>query len=220
VTGDATGGRRVALAGLVLAGGQARRFGSDKLVVEVDGVRLVDRAVAALREVCDGPVLVASGDGLSRPGLADGQVADLVEGLGPLAAIAGGLQALADRAEAVAVLAGDHLTPSPALLRLLAERRAAAAAACAVVEADGHLQPLHAVWASAVADDVAAVVRAGQPSPVAWLRNRDDVVVLGPADLADAGITGRPFSDVDEPGDLPSASPRDVRRWLATWRSR
>lgn len=203
MTGGTAREARVALAGLVLAGGQARRFGADKLVVEVGGVRLVDRAVAALREVCDGPVLVASGDGVSRPGLADGQVADLVAGLGPLAAIAGGLDALAGRAEAVAVLAGDHVDPSPDLLHLLAGRRAAAGAACAVVEADGHLQPLHAVWASAAAADVVAAVRAGQPSPVSWLRSRDDVVVLRPADLAVAGITGRPFADVDEPDDLP-----------------
>jgi len=198
------GAPRAALAGLVLAGGRARRFGADKLVVEVDGVRLVDRAVAALRAVCDGPVLVASGDGRSRPGLADGQVADLVAGIGPLAAVAGGLQALAGRAEAVAVLAGDHLEPSPELLHLLARRRAATGAACAVVEADGHLQPLHAVWSTAVATEVAAAVRGGQRSPVAWLRECDDVVVLGPADLTTAGVMGRPFVDVDEPGDLPA----------------
>ena len=118
MTGGAQGGAR--LAGLVLAGGWARRFGSDKLLVEVEGVSLVDRAVAACRAVCDGPVLAASGDGRRRPGVADGQVADLVDDGGPLAAVAAGLCALRSH-EAVAVVAGDHVGPSPALLAVLAE---------------------------------------------------------------------------------------------------
>ena len=36
--------------GVVLAAGAGRRFGSAKALVVLDGVRLVDRAVATLRE--------------------------------------------------------------------------------------------------------------------------------------------------------------------------
>ncbi len=160
-----------ATAGLVLAGGRARRFGRDKAAAVVDGETLLERAVACLRAACDGPVLVASGDGASRPDVADGQVADLGgAGRGPLAGIGAGLSALRGRTSAVAVLAVDHVQPSPDLLRLLAAERGSAA--CAVATVGGHRQPLHAVWATAVADEVAHAVAGGVACTISLLLGR------------------------------------------------
>lgn len=189
------------LAGLVLAGGASRRFGTDKALVVVEGVTLLDRAVACLRAVCDRSVLVASGDGTSRPDVADGQVADLGGGpAGPLAGIAAGLGALRDEAPAVAVLAVDHPAPSAALLRLLVDRRGDAV--CALAERAGWRQPLHAVWATAAADAVGDAVRRGVASPTRWLAARDDVLVLDERALRAAGIDPAVTRDVDRPADL------------------
>lgn len=41
-----------AVSGIVLAGGRASRFGSDKLIAEFDAVPLLDRAVAAIASSC------------------------------------------------------------------------------------------------------------------------------------------------------------------------
>jgi CTP:molybdopterin cytidylyltransferase MocA len=49
------------VAGLVLAAGGGRRFGRPKAVVELEGERLVDRAVRALAEGGCAPVVVVSG---------------------------------------------------------------------------------------------------------------------------------------------------------------
>ena len=49
------------VAGLVLAAGEGRRFGGPKALVEVDGERLVDRAVRVLREGGCELVYVVSG---------------------------------------------------------------------------------------------------------------------------------------------------------------
>lgn len=49
------------VAGLVLAAGQGRRFGGPKAPVEIDGERLVDRAVRVLREGGCDPVWVVLG---------------------------------------------------------------------------------------------------------------------------------------------------------------
>jgi CTP:molybdopterin cytidylyltransferase MocA len=49
------------VAGLVLAAGAGRRFGRPKALVELDGERLVDRAVRLLRSGGCEPVLVVSG---------------------------------------------------------------------------------------------------------------------------------------------------------------
>lgn len=187
------------MAGLLLAGGGSTRFGRDKAMVEFDGSTLAARGVACLRAACDGPVLVASGDGRRLAGLGDGQVADLVADGGPLTGIAAGLRALAT-ADAVAVLAVDHPAPSAALLRLLAGARGAADAAVAVVA--GRLQPLHAVWATAVADDLAAAVAAGARSPVQWLDGRASVVRVAERRLVGACIPPDATRDVDVPGDL------------------
>ena len=52
---------RGSTAGLVLAGGEGRRFGGPKAPYVLDGVRLVDRAVALLRDAGCDPVLVVLG---------------------------------------------------------------------------------------------------------------------------------------------------------------
>lgn len=189
------------LGGLLLAGGGSSRFGSDKALAEVDGATLLDRAEACLRAVCDGPVLVASGDGASRPGVGDGQVADLVAGAGPLSAIAAGLERLEGVAAHTAVLAVDHVSPSADLLRLLVAQPGAWS--CAVAEVGGQLQPLHAVWSTHVADDLAAAVTAGERSVLGWLDERDDVIVVGEVALRVVGIPPEVTADADTPGDLP-----------------
>ncbi len=49
------------VAGLVLAAGEGRRFGRPKALVELDGERLVDRAVRLLRDGGCAPIVVVSG---------------------------------------------------------------------------------------------------------------------------------------------------------------
>lgn len=194
------------MGGLLLAGGRSSRFGSDKAVATVHGVTLLDRAVACLRAACDGPLVVASGDGRSRPGVGDRQVADLVTDGGPLSAIAAGLTALVDEVPRVAVLAVDHLDPSPDLLRLLAARHGGSSTSVALAEVDGRLQPLQAVWSTALAGDVVSAVRGGARSVVRWLEDRDDVLVVAADDLVRAGIQPSVIRDVDRPSDLPPTS--------------
>lgn len=46
--------------GAILAGGESRRYGSPKALARVDGVRIIDRVVAALRQVTPDLVLSAN----------------------------------------------------------------------------------------------------------------------------------------------------------------
>lgn len=192
------------LAGLLLAGGTSSRFGSDKALATIDGETLLTRAETCLRAVSDGPVVVASGDGRSRPGVGDRQVADLVADAGPLSAIAAALVALRDEATAVAVLAVDHVAPSPELLRLLAAQPGRWSVSLA--EVGGRRQPLHAVWRTSVADEVAAAVESGTRSILRWLADRDDVAVLDERTLVAAGVDPGAVVDADRPADLPPTS--------------
>ena len=50
---------RARVTAIVLAGGRAARFGGSKLSLEVDGVALLDRAIAAVASVADDILRVA-----------------------------------------------------------------------------------------------------------------------------------------------------------------
>ncbi|WP_157217235.1 molybdenum cofactor guanylyltransferase [Flavisphingomonas formosensis] len=76
----------MSILGAIFAGGQARRFGSDKAAVEIDGIAMLDHVAAQLAPQCDALVVV----GRQWQGLA--AIADQPRhGLGPLGALAGAL---------------------------------------------------------------------------------------------------------------------------------
>ena len=78
--------RLTRLLGAILAGGQARRFGSDKAHALYQSARLIDRVAAALAAQCDGVVVC----GREEPGFTC--IPDWPEaGLGPLGGLAAAL---------------------------------------------------------------------------------------------------------------------------------
>ena len=106
------------LAVVVLAGGQSRRFGGDKLAAEIGGRTLLDHAVAGLPAEA---VLAVVGPTrpLSRPAVF---LREHPIGGGPAAAlITGLLWALATEVEMIATLPGDAPAGGRAATALLAE---------------------------------------------------------------------------------------------------
>jgi molybdopterin-guanine dinucleotide biosynthesis protein A len=104
------------LLGAVLAGGQSRRFGSDKAQALLGGTTLLDHAVAALKPQCDRIVIV---------GRENGPVAAIPDrpqpGLGPLGGIAGALSYAANEGfDAVLTVPVDCLRLPANLRDLLA----------------------------------------------------------------------------------------------------
>lgn len=73
--------------GVVLAGGQSTRFGSDKALAELDGRTLIARAVDALSGWCE-MVVIAGRESGPAPCIPDWPHA----GMGPLGGIASGLR--------------------------------------------------------------------------------------------------------------------------------
>ncbi|MCB1033173.1 MAG: molybdenum cofactor guanylyltransferase [Acidobacteria bacterium] len=99
--------------GVVLAGGESRRFGRDKALAEVEGESLVRRAVDLLQRVCPEVVLADRGQGLV-PGIrsvADGP------GAGPGAGLLGVANTFPKRP--LLVLACDLPSVPVSLLRAL-----------------------------------------------------------------------------------------------------
>ena len=105
--------------GVVLAGGESRRYGSPKALAEVGGVRIVDRVVAALESVVPDLLLSANEPGLFRD-LGLPAVPDVRPGLGAL----GGIHTALLRAQeagrpGILAVACDMPFPSRPLLRRL-----------------------------------------------------------------------------------------------------
>lgn len=73
--------------GAVLAGGMSTRFGSDKALAKLDGLSLLERAVASLKALCDSVVIVGRDSPLA-PSVADWPRT----GMGPLGGVAAALR--------------------------------------------------------------------------------------------------------------------------------
>ncbi|WFL77319.1 molybdenum cofactor guanylyltransferase [Altererythrobacter arenosus] len=108
--------------GLVLAGGQSTRFGSDKAVAQLDGQTLLERAISHLAGLCD-EVVVVGRNVAPVEVLRDWPRA----GMGPLGGIAAGLRHADAKGRATVLSCGvdsvglpndllQRLSPAPAYI--------------------------------------------------------------------------------------------------------
>jgi molybdenum cofactor guanylyltransferase len=186
---------------IVLAGGRGQRMGGvDKAQVTLDGVRLVDHLLGQLG---GHPVVVVSPQ--AELGVAVPVVSEDPPFGGPVAGIAAGFRAL-EEPGFVAVLSVDA-PDSPALLPLLADALThhPDADAAVVRAADGHVQPLCAVWrAAGLSRALGRLDTVRDQAAKKLLRAADLVIEVGgdgterdydtPGELAErgeVGITGR-----------------------------
>ncbi len=96
------------LLGAILAGGQARRFGSDKAQAIYEGARLIDRVAAALAAQCEAVVVC----GREEAGFAC--IPDWPEaGLGPLGGLAAALRHAGERGFDAVLSAGVDVPDLP-----------------------------------------------------------------------------------------------------------
>lgn len=176
------------LAGLLLTGGASRRMGVDKATLPAPGGRetLAGRTARLLLQVT--PRALELGPGYSDlPAVTEPE-----PGLGPLVALAGGLEALHQRGwdGPVLVLATDLPRLSASFL---AELAAHPATRSVVPRADGRPQPLCARYQP---DDLARTVTLAGEGKRAM---RDLLAVIDPL-YVDADPDG--IADVDTPADL------------------
>jgi molybdopterin-guanine dinucleotide biosynthesis protein A len=189
--------------GVVLSGGQGRRFGADKTAVQLGGTSLLDRAVGALADARR-VVVVGPRDPSAVVGPEVVRVREDPPGGGPGAALAAGLAEVG--APVVVVLAADlPFVDRDAVASLVAAlEQAASVGAVPVdgvvpVDADGRPQPLLAAYrtdalrrAVAAQDDLAGL---------SLRRLLAGLSLVHPRELAGSGT----LADVDTPEDLTRA---------------
>jgi len=170
------------LAAIVIAGGEARRFGADKLALrDAQGRSLLEATVAGIAQMAD-PVIVV---GPERPGFRQlddpgtpSSVAQLAKsdrgvviwtredppGGGPCAALLAGLACLPHGVTHVAVLAGDAPAGGAAVAAL--RQVIDDAAAAVVTDASGREQPMTAVYAVSPLRAVVTAYGEGRDMPI------------------------------------------------------
>ncbi|SIN71913.1 molybdenum cofactor guanylyltransferase [Agromyces cerinus] len=206
---------------IVLAGGRASRLGGiDKTALTIDGTSLAARAVGAV----SGARAVAYVSSAPPPRwvLAERRIRVAAEDppwSGPVAAIAAGLEGLADDARPfTVVLAGDLVGAAPAVAHLLA-RVAQTIDGVVGVDPVGFAQPLLAVYRTpALRAAVVEVQAMTRRAPSAGGRGASMGAVLARLQLRGVALKESWCADVDTPDDavrhgivLPTGEVRRVR---------
>jgi CTP:molybdopterin cytidylyltransferase MocA len=179
-------------AGLLLAAGEGSRLGTPKALVEIDGIRLVDRGVRMLHEAGCTPIVVVTG--AARVDVAGAVVVHNPgwrTGMG--SSLRAGLSALAPDCPAVVIALVDQPNvTAEAVLRLRAAYDEGARVAVAAYGG----RPRNPVLIAHEHFAEAAAYAKGDVGARDFLRAREDIVMRVPCeDVADPG-------DIDTPEDL------------------
>lgn len=147
------------VAGVILAGGKARRMGGrDKALIDIAGKPALDRALERLRPQASPIVINANGDAARFAGYGLPVAADTISGFaGPLAGVLTGLEWVRAHAPEtrwlVSVAVDTPFFPRDLVSRLLAAvKEGGADMACAA--SAGRAHPVFALWPVALADDL------------------------------------------------------------------
>jgi molybdopterin-guanine dinucleotide biosynthesis protein A len=179
-------------------------MGRDKARLELGGRTLIERAVAALGELCPRVVLASGAEPrhpeLGRECLLDEPPASGAPG-GPLAGLAAVLARIADEPgiEYVCMLACDMPHAGAEVFRVLLERARAAGADVCVVGTEGGLEPLCAVVHGRCLGPVRAALARGERRMIAF--HPDVRVCVVPADELGASCA----LDLDTPEEYRAA---------------
>ena len=180
------------VAGVLLAAGEGSRLGNPKALVELGGVRLVDRGVALLRDGGAAPVVAVTGAAVvDLLGVITVHNPDWRTGMGSSLAIGLGSVPVSCDAAVVALVDQPLIGPG-SVRRLIAAYQAGASVAVAAY----YGKPRNPVLLAREHWPAAIALAAGDVGARPFLRAHPDLVTL-----VECGDTGRP-DDVDTPDDL------------------
>ncbi len=187
--------------GLILAGGRSRRFGSRKALARVGGLRLIDRVIAAHRQVFT-EVLVVTGDPEIEQVDGVTVIPDLEPGAGPLAGLHAGLLWGRERGAGGACCTPcDAPFVDPELFRLLLAARANHSAVLPLRDSATRLEPLFGWYSCRIVPIVEAALESRDLSLKGLARTLTNVRFLGPDELPAHLVADRLFFNVNTPAD-------------------
>ena len=170
----------------ILCGGDSRRMGTDKALVEFDGSPLLRRHVEAILNLnLDVPIYVSSGT--KRYKILDGfgvvYASDVVAGAGPLSGLAGALiaaEGAGSNGGHVFAMPVDTLVPPEVLLDTLTKTRLGASGV-ALIKGE-RLHPVHGLFPVSAAAALSDFVQSGGRAVMGFMERLDiEEVSIGEA---------------------------------------
>lgn len=194
-------------AGVILAGGQARRMGGgDKGLLAVDGTRLLDHVIARAKPQMSQMAINANGDPERFAEFDLPVIADSIGGfVGPLAGVLAGMDwAAASGHEFIVTVAAD--TPFfpndlvEAFLKKSQEDNAQIVLAATHDPTRGIVRhPTFGLWSVALRDDLRSALKDGMRKVVLWTDQHPSAIAAFDTNKGD------PFFNVNTPDDLERA---------------
>ncbi len=186
---------------IVLAGGQSRRMGTDKALIEFQGQPVIAHVIAALRDLTEDVVIVSNRS--DRYGTFGARLtADYDPPCGPLGGIAAGLQAIAH--ERAVVVACDMPFLNGTLLRWLIDQSDEYEAV--VPQTGSEFEPLHAVYRRSCYQPIVQRLERGERRVISFFADVR-LRVVAEAEWRALDPDGRSLVNLNTPEDLGWLSP-------------
>lgn len=148
--------KREGITGIVLAGGQSRRMGSDKALLEFRGKKLIEFSLGVMREVA-GTIIISANHDLFNY-LGETVVADKHSGIGPLGGLEATLRTSGTRVNLLAPCDTPFL--SAAFLRGILDY-VEAYDAVVPISTDGKIEPLTAYYSKDILPVIERQIKQG-----------------------------------------------------------
>jgi molybdenum cofactor guanylyltransferase len=185
--------------GVIIAGGQSRRMGTEKAFVLLDGVGLMQRVLSRLRFQVKDVIINANGETARFDALELVVVHDSLDIGTPLAGLHAGLSyAHANGFDAVVTVGSDQpFLPLDLVAKL---EKAGRETGAAVAHSNGQTHYLTGMWSSALAPELAAQIGLGMRRVQDFVRHVDTQIMEWPSHDHD------PFFNINTPEDLAEAA--------------
>jgi molybdopterin-guanine dinucleotide biosynthesis protein A len=184
--------------GLILAGGKSSRYGSNKALIEVDGIRLIERTVRVMKAVFQ-EVIVLTNTPADYAFLNLPMVEDIMKGLGPIGGIYTGLETMSEEAGFFA--ACDMPFLNEALVRHMVEVRSGFDAV--VPRMGWMIEPLHAIYTRKCLPVIKTAIDSHDYQIIKCF-NKIRVKYLDEEELRAFDPKLQSFFNINQPKDLPT----------------
>ncbi len=188
--------------GVILLGGKSSRYGSNKALVQLGGVRLVDRVAGVMTSIFH-RVILATNSPDEYAYLQLPMVEDLIKGLGPMGGIYTGLMTMSD--EAGFFVACDMPFLSESLIRHMVDVKDDFDAV--VPRVDWMMEPLHALYLKKCLPVIQRAIE-NHHNQIAECFAGLRVRYMDEAELRLWDHDLRSFFNINKPEDLPGARPK------------
>jgi len=181
--------------GIILAGGESRRMGSDKSLLPIGGARFIDHIYRTFAKLFEEVIIVTNSPSLYAD-IPCAKVQDIFQGQGALAGIHAGLSAASQ--QRVFVAACDMPFVNLTLVRRICQQTTGGNVVIPA-HTDGH-EPLHAMYNKSCLESMTSMLGAGQKRVVSFFP-QVRVVEFAAENWQDCDPQGLSFQNINTPDE-------------------